>query len=111
MSARQPGVLPVENKLTFSDMPLISKVIAVVGGIGVVFLVGTFELERRLETSRASLPGQCIDLAPVKQAQIKGIVRYDRSRMAEVIQTDNAGNNSVVFVPLSLAEERLKPCN
>lgn len=96
-------------------MPLISKVIAVVAVIAIAGIIVTafldYRYRREVEAELAALPGKCIDLTPVNKAQIKGVVRQGRGKMVEVVQTDAVGNESVAFVPLQLAQERLKPCN
>lgn len=96
-------------------MPTTSKIIVGLAGASILAIIVTAAMDyrhrREVEAELAALPGKCIDLAPVNKAQIKGIVRQGRGKMVEVVQTDAVGNESVAFVPLQLAQERLKPCN
>jgi hypothetical protein len=98
----------------FNRLPLRSKVIVGVAGTLIVgIIVGSitsYKNDKQIEANRAALPGQCFDLPPMKEAKIQRLVDFARGRLVETVQTDVAGAKSVVFVPMEIAEKRLKPC-
>lgn len=97
------GALPVQVKVTIG--------IASVVIIGILAaLIGDYRIEHKAATERAALPGKCFDLPPMKEAKIQRFVPFERSDLLEVVQTDQAGNQSVTYVPERATTGRLTPC-
>ncbi|WP_222042635.1 hypothetical protein [Rhizobium laguerreae] len=98
----------------FNRLPLRSKAIVGVAGILIVCIIvgmsSNYMSEKKVEANRAALPGRCFDLPPMKEAKIQRLVNFARGRLVETVQTDAAGAKSVVFVPMEIAEKRLRPC-
>lgn len=97
-----------------SDLPLSAKIAAVAACLivvgGLLVCAAYYIQSWTAESAKASLTGQCIDMAEGMTAEIRSVVERQREQMAEVVQTDGTGNRSVVFVPIKHLEDRVKPC-
>nr|WP_250807477.1 hypothetical protein [Neorhizobium tomejilense] len=95
-SAQYPPGIPTPIKVSFAAA-------AVVFALPLVFLVVVSKLNEGDAV-------KCFDLPPMKRAEIRRSVSLGGYSLLEVVQTDKAGNRSVVYVPPTVAEETRRPC-